>query len=528
MPVSPIGLAGDALHLAHCVIDWRVAFGANPFDQDHAGDQVLQAASVPTVFQSASGQQAYIVSTNAGMVPAPLLQLDNPAPAAAEEALTRLDANLLANMEPDGFHIAPAASTYQPLGYHLPPLPFSSPTLMPLWPPPSAMTTGFIVERPSAGFNGSSPALQGTHEMEARHLSLWIKPTVDWTLPNTNGGLYPIWELRAPPAAVSPQSYDERAGSDWHTTRIAGSTGSQNALALVFDAKHNLLILVIAPPSIEQTHDSAIAVPDQDPSNQMVDTSTLGAASGLPLQSLAPSSIADNGALLRTVTAVYEPNRVLHCYAVPDAADGRPYFRANVWHHLQVAIASDRPEGTAIIVDGIVGQDIATRDGVMRAMGDHCTLPCLPLATAVPMQAIASGDPHTAAGPTVPGGIRLAPITIGGVLLTATNLLPAHGIVRIDDEYFRYCSIAPDGLSLMGVADAGPLRGRRQDTQSTGAFNTSVPYDTAFPLTQQHLPKTLVTSGGYRRRDSAFREHRWRQRPPLRWRQHARSTISAR
>ena len=63
------------------------------------------------------------------------------------------------------------------------------------------VVTGFVVERPSAGFEGpwNLPSnlpyatAAGTHEMDARHISLWIKPTESWTK-----GIIPIWELRAP------------------------------------------------------------------------------------------------------------------------------------------------------------------------------------------------------------------------------------------------------------------------------------------------------------------------------------------
>ncbi len=501
------------------MIDWRVPFGANPFDNLNAGDGALQAETIPLQYQNWQTGFALATTSIQGTVATAPNGGASTMPQCFEAqmtsgTLTAMDANLLVNLQPDGYHCAPEAVGYQPLGYFLAPLPFATLATPPASAQAANVPTGFVVERPSAGVEGPwslTPGnvhystVQGTHEMDARHVSLWIKPTVDWT-----SGIIPIWELRAPTANISPQAYDV-AGStgDLTTANAPGSNGSQNYLGLDYDAKTGLLVLSISPPSIEHTVASAMSVPDQDPSNQTVDTSTLGASSvlaypGATLRPLAPQPFQNGGSAFQSISPLFVANRILHLYQIPLASDPRNnFFRANVWHHIEVAIASDRPQDSAIIVDGVVGQDITkTPLPTMTNFGDHCTLPCLPLAAKITEQPVATGDPSNPLGPALPSvGIQVTPITVAGTTLTANDLLPARGTVRIDDEYFLYDSISSDGKTLQGFKGAatyGPLRGRRQGTNASVAQPAPPAIDPRFPMTQEHESTALVTPGGYR------------------------------
>ena len=159
-------------------------------------------------------------------------------------------------------------------------------------------------------------------------------------------------------------------------------------------------------------------------------------------------------------------------YQIPNASDPRNnFFRANVWHHLELAIASDRPEASAIIVDGVIGQDITKTPLPQHGRCSATTARCRALALAErrsPSRWSPPGGPTALGGPIrcrrMPRrariGIAVKPLTftVANKTLYADDLLPARGMVRIDDEYFLYDSIAPDHKTLWGYKGAEQIR----------------------------------------------------------------------
>lgn len=485
------------LSLAHCPIDWRVPFGANPYADAtwHQGQKVLHAETLPPTAPRTAN-----VGTDA-------LQLVDP----SSGGLSTMDAALLQNLQPDGYHITSAT----PLGYLLAPL---QQVATPY--PASAvnMITGFVTVRPSANVAAGTSA--PTFEMDARHISFWVQATSDWVPASTTNpnGIYPLFEVRAPASNCGNPRYDytPSTSGDWisasSSETVGGSNGSQNYLALAYDANIRQLILSIAPPSIEQQGaQGPIMVPVRNPADEYVDESTLGAEQGYTFEPLAPLPYADGGAALGALTPLFAPNRVMHCYYTPDDANGVPFFRKGSWHHIEVFIGSDRPEAAPLCVDGIAGCDVLEAGtGVVQQLGDHVTIPSVALTASLP--AIDTSDPVNAPpGQALLGtnsaGIAVLPLTLPGphgspVTLGPTNLLPANGMVRIHDEYIRYDQISGNtllGPTILGTTYA-PLRGQRQDTYTVGGPNPQFPGQASawFPATQAHPPGSVVTPGGYR------------------------------
>ncbi len=169
---------------------------------------------------------------------------------------------------------------------------------------------------------------------------------------------------------------------------------------------------------------------------------------------------------------------MLHCFATPATA-GAPFWRAGQWYHVQVALASDRPDGAALILDGCCGQDTARSPTGPRlsTFGDTFTLPGLALAQ--PLPSVATGDWSD---------LQMSSIAVSAPPpLDAHAMLPVRGIVRIDDEYISYAAISTDGRALLGCR-----RGMRQDTDAASAIPLQ-----AQPATQAHAAGTLVSPGGY-------------------------------
>ncbi len=226
--------------------------------------------------------------------------------------------------------------------------------------------------------------------------------------------------------------------------------------------------------------DAGPLIDASQPGDPLIDHTCLTAQ---PAHALAPDPYADHAdpsvaSSLPAFTAAFARNRVLHCFATPATAHGA-FWRAGQWYHVQVALASDRPDGIALIIDGCCGQDTArlATGPRLSAFGDTFTLPGLALAQ--PLPAVAAGD---WADLDLPAIAVAAPAP-----LDAHAMLPSSGIVRIDDEYIRYGAIAPDGRSLLACQ-----RGARQDTDAAAANPAQ-----AQPTTQAHALGSLVSPGGY-------------------------------
>lgn len=327
---------------------------------------------------------------------------------------------------------------------------------------------------------GPSP----NHELRARHLSFWIKPDQDnWNI--TANQIVPLIETRMPMANAGTQANGD-----------PGHNELQNQLGLYYDSAKQCLVLVIAPPIIEHTNDGPLAVsgdifrtPNDDRSTFSLDERSLGNDSGnLPLFPAQPGSAAllneSSATFTQKVSRLYKPNRIVTLCRVANLPDGRPFFRKDRWCHIMLVLGGTAPGMNRIIVDGLTGRDVngsALADASQMQTGDHITLPAMPL----------DNDTDLPFIPVTNGTNLLVPqITVKNVLgLTATDLFPARGMLRIGDEYIWYDSISstPTTSTFLNCS-----RAHRQNTNVNGA-----PTD-YWPGIQQHQAGDLVVPGGYR------------------------------
>jgi hypothetical protein len=416
--------------LTHLALDWKVTFGG---DQAVADAQVFDA------------QQVEIANGNAV---ARITPVEPAAPASSADAIV-----------PDGYH----HQSGDELAYRLRGLGGAE----------GKGSIDALVDRPVS--------VETTHELSARHLSLWMRPEGgDW---NGSPAVIPIFESRM--SAGTSNATSQTADFSPSPDPAAGSNGdpdSQNYIGMFYDAVNQMLVVAIAPPSVEHTYDywKSLTFPFDDQSTPTLDERCLPGSGGV----LAPKQTATGGLLTLFGGKIYKDNRVLHCYKTPNDSSGKPHFRRNQWYHVQVALASDRPDGVSILLDGIAGRDAAKTQAAMDKLGDHFTFPCLILGAQLDYQDT-SADPTKLLVPSIPVSLP------ANVALTVTDLLPASGMVRIDDEYISYQSITGSGTTGTLV---NCVRGQRQDTY------VSDPTDPTnhFPNVQGHAKGALVAPGGYR------------------------------
>ena len=316
-------------------------------------------------------------------------------------------------------------------------------------------------------------------EISGRHLDFWVTPQSDWT-----AGIIPILETRMPAG---------QGGGPIAMGGMPSGTGNsdlQNYVGLFYDTTTKLMVLIFAPPAIEHLADYGLQISGDDPTTPWLDERCLAISNTGQLAALAPAQVPDatpNGTSprLSTVTPLFRPNRIVHCYKIPDRTVGgstTPYFHTNQAVHIQVALANDRPGSSAIVIDGCVGRDVGrdpTAAGQLTQFGDHCALPALPLSTAIPLVTVSS---TFATGLSTPATITVTPVAG----LNAQDLFPKRGMIKIDDEYFTYQSITGNTFN-------GCVRGQRQNT------NTNDPNPiNRWPTTQAHAAGAYVTPGGYR------------------------------
>jgi hypothetical protein len=357
---------------------------------------------------------------------------------------------------------APDPTTIRPDGYHQKPVQGDAP-----------IAYAIRVNNANSPFTTAVP--NTTTEMDPLQVSFWFAPETTWTPGNGSGHtVYTLCEARTPDANASPQTNVLATGAPGK----AGSGDNQNGWALYYDVTTRMLVLTTASPAIEHDHDEGWTIPSDDPTTPSLNETceSLTGANGI---FLAPQCIQTPGPLA-ALFPMWTPGRALHIFRTPDDANGVPYFRAHQWYHVQLALASDRPEEAHIILDGICGQDMAKKAaGDPVLVGDHETLPTVVLATALPYLS-------STATSTV-NDLVVDPLAVtipGGFGLTAANLLPARGIVRIDDEYISYDHI--EGNNLRNCQ-----RAVRQNTDVAISWQT-------WPTRQQHDIGALVSGGGFR------------------------------
>lgn len=229
------------------------------------------------------------------------------------------------------------------------------------------------------------------------------------------------------------------------------------------------LVLALANAAKPWPANSPMTMRSDNPATADVDEGCLADTAGKPLAPLDPAA------------------RVEFRYRL-----GGPLVKDR-WYHLQVLCAGDRPGSHLLVLDGIVGRD-AIEVGEFTQAGDHYTFPSLRLAEDIPYV-----QPTATNGVALvqPATLRLLapPKTSGGGRMALSEVLPARGLVRIDDEWFRYEGIAGDTLT-------GVQRGRRQNTDMGLSGNPLPPPATgttddprSWPVVQGHKAGAVVTPG---------------------------------
>lgn len=273
-------------------------------------------------------------------------------------------------------------------------------------------------------FNGG-----GYEELRPRHL------TMRFCLPTAPGGNVILAEARN---QVDPQLYDHRGRPPVPADAAANTAaaGSTNLWRIEYRPTSQMLVLVIANAALPWTA--------ADRERHGVNAWTSGADAD-PSAAIDPRSGPDPALLF----APTDPATTVEFrYKI---AGGLVQGR---WYHLQAFCASDRPGLHGLTLDGIVGRD-ATRPGVdMTRTGDHYTFPSLRLDEDSPdvpriISVTGSNLAVTDLAVTYPADLDLA------------DLLPARGVVRIDDEFFSYTGLSgSDGTGTL----TGVQRARRQNT----------------------------------------------------------------
>ena len=310
-----------------------------------------------------------------------------------------------------------------------------------------------------ADSNDQNGTLQATHDLGGRHFSLWIRPESDWSARST---AVPICEARIPQANATGEiqiSSDGTVDQDGKQ-ESQGDNSLQNYLGLFYDVSKELLVLTIAPPTIEHARDSGPAIAWDDPATPDIDERCLGLGkeplapntAGLlyfnnltclrtdkKADWLAPRSLPGFGNALKnsskpspllSVTDLIKSNRIVYLFSTrkpnSSAKGGKGYFQKGRWSHIQVLLGDTRPGGSGLIVDGIAGRDVlfglaqpnASGSGgsgssgtktpaanvtcEMKSFGDHCTLPALPLISKVDV--VAPGSSGSSGSKGTPNG----------------------------------------------------------------------------------------------------------------------------
>lgn len=361
--------------------------------------------------------------------------------------------------------------------------------------------TGNVAVRSTPSNGPLRPVSATETNLATRHLSLWFKPEADW---DQAGKVYPLLSLRTDPTLVGGTVFGP------------GSNDLQNKLEIAYDRDRQMLVAAICPPVIEHLQDRGPQTPfDELATTFHLDERCLGDASveAAPYTAIgtavlhplaprqrypdAPGSATDavlwddedSAAYTTQASRLFKPNTVAHLLKVADpprlqGGGDRPFFRRDRWYHLTLVLGGDRPGQVRMLIDGIAGQDVsrtppASPDDLNT--GDFLTLPAMPLATALPLL-VANGLPAGGGSAYIVPSITVQPV-LG---LSAEDLFPKRGMIRIDDEYIAYDQV-------VGNTFQNCQRAQRQNTETDNANP-----ELRWPLTQEHLAGALVVPAGYR------------------------------
>ncbi|GDY11451.1 hypothetical protein LBMAG53_03280 [Planctomycetota bacterium] len=326
--------------------------------------------------------------------------------------------------------------------------------------------------------SGVLPARSGfDQELAPFHLSFWMKPKDvnsghGW---NAASEPLPIFEMRIPDSAAGLRE-----------DGIPGEPLSQNYLGLWYDPTPKLLVLVVAPPSVEMATNryklnSPLYIGGQE---TLVDDRT-NATTGPDSDWKQPEN---------PLTTLGKPNRILYCYKMAESVPDR-------WHHLHVVVSGTRPGEMALIVDGQVGRDVARTGGTLTNTGDHVHLPQVLLdgkstypgagLTAEVAQNLADG---------IGGSISEFDLLVTSVAgLSAADQFPKRGMLLVGDEYISYEDLTVNTFKKC-------RRGRRQATNMLDSINVG----SHWPVLPQHLAGARVIPAGVRFQPGDNSQRLWR------------------
>jgi hypothetical protein len=318
---------------------------------------------------------------------------------------------------------------------------------------------------PLKPFSGTNP------EMAGRTLELWVRPDQILT------GIVPLMDLRPHPDQLG-RPLDSATGT-WATANDPASLDRQNHLGLYYDADQQMLVLVHAPPSVERTAAMGAIVSADLPLTPYLDERSL---SNLGHELIQPQLAF--GAT-RLFTPLWQPNRILHCYATPSG------ITRGQWYRIQVVIAGGRSGQQTLIVDGCAGRQVnrisASDTSYAVRWGDQITLPTLVLDENLPAIDASQGTTISATSTYRPT-LRVALpafVAAKAPALTVPDVIPRRGCLLIDDEHIRYEDIALGATA--GATLNNITRGVRQDS----AISTAPTYQWR-PGSQDHAAHTPI------------------------------------
>lgn len=302
----------------------------------------------------------------------------------------------------------------------------------------------------------TNPTPPAQVEMAGHILDFWVRPDAQWT------GIVPLLDLRS---NLDQLGRGIDAGGSYILDQA--SIDRQNHLGLYYDCNREILVLVYAPPSVERTVASGPALDSDNPFTPNLDERCLSTTGLALIQPQLTNDGLPGSWRAQAFTRLWQPNRILHCYAMPGGFLPKPNpllpGQPGQWSHIQVVLGNGRPGNMALIVDGCVGRQVnnipSSSSGYTLRWGDQCTLPALVLDETLPAidptQTQALNDNSTfraAIKVDVPAFIKAANLAIADVI-------PPRGCLLIDDEHIRYETIDPSTKCLYGIQ-----RGARQDS----------------------------------------------------------------
>jgi hypothetical protein len=318
--------------------------------------------------------------------------------------------------------------------------------------------------------------------IRGRQFSLWVRPDGDWT------SIVELLDMRVPNANVG-RAYD---GTINETGLYDGRTEVDNNLvsnrfSLLYDQNRAQLVLALNPGIIPFTGAFGPAIPRETYGTAAKLTTPLPLRSNI-YPAVNPECLGSGG--VNPMSCATPISVIQHRYALGTA------WTPGDWHLIQVAFTGNQPGGMSIIVDGLVGRDVARlgsggTPAAMSVAGDHLTMPTLVLRTDLPKSVV--GD--SGAQAMYVDRIQLDAYYPGKSGSDAVkNLLPRRGIVRIGNEYISYESIDDAG----GLINC--VRARRQRTNASltedDKGNVTVNWDTAHRM-EKHAIGDLVVPGGF-------------------------------